>query len=257
MEKLTSEFRCENEFVVPVKKRGAVQTHAIAVFGDADLITDCLTDDDGKIIKETRATTYARQEIEYNSLGKPILNREILPGTMGTRTVRTTVQTPTKKETVAVETRDGKLVSVNERVYNMGGKLQSESDSYYNPDGTPSLTMLNYIDMQGRITRRDQILWHGDDRPAITETTQFDQIGCVSVYIKTVHNIAGNAVWEERTHFPRSSAKPSKKELTMFNSRHDKTFVDVVEYAADGTEGRHVVQMLAPNATPSSASENN
>lgn len=240
-----SEIWCEHEFVVQRTRVDGAETHTISVYGDNEVVHDVVRNEaENRIVKEIVVRGRDRDEEEYNRYGQVMITRKVEPGELGTLQIHEASHGTMRSEKLTIKTNDGRLVRIREQLF-ANNIRQSESETHFSPDGNPSLTVTSTYAPDSRITRYEQIVWHCKERPAITECTEFDWYGCAELYTKTLHNTNGAPLWEERVHFPENSAKPKKKEVFMFNTKAERTIVDVTEYDTKG-ELQHAALVPAP-----------
>lgn len=202
----TCELWCEHEFVVPVKRRSATETHFVSVYGDSEVLEDrVFAPAEDRLIKLIHTCGDERMETEYNSSGGIRMTRHIEPGEPGTFFITELSQGSLRSEKFTVKTVDGKKVVMREQLI-ANGIVQSQTETHFAPNGKdPAISKTKSFSRDGRVVREDRILWHGENRPAVTETTEFDWYGTPEVTIKVMHNADGDALWEERTEVAISS----------------------------------------------------
>lgn len=242
-----SELWCEHEFIVLVNRGSVSETHLVSVYGDSELIEDIVTDDvEDRLTKKITAVGPVRDEVEFNQYGQVLITRHVEPGELGTIKTFEASHGSMRSERTTVRTVDGRSVMLTEQLFT-NGCLKSQSETNFCPDGNPSLTVTSTYAQDGRVVGHQQIVWHAENRPAISETTEFDWYGCAEVYTKTLHNTNGSPLWEERVQYPENSARPSKKEVFLFNSKSERSCVDVSEYGPNGEVQQHAIPCAPAN----------
>lgn len=210
------ELWCEHEFVVRVKNGAGSETHTVSVYGDNELLEDVVTDDaENRLAKRISVHGNERDEIEYNRFGQTHITRHTEPSENGTILTKEASHGAMRIERATERTTDGRSVVLREQLY-AGAVLQSESETHYTSDGQPSLTMTSNFAADGRVIRFDQVVWHSENCPAISETTEYDWYGSAEVQTRTMHNLDGTTLWQERSNLgkDREGAAPNTSSAT-------------------------------------------
>jgi hypothetical protein len=196
----TSELWREHEFSVRAMHRSNVETHVVSIFGDSELLEDCVFDDEeNRLTKQVFACSDQRLETEFDKFGHPIITRHTEPGDPGTFYVKEMSHGSFRSEKLTVKTIDGKLVLMREQLFSSNGAIKSESETHFAPNGKdPCISSTKSFAQDGHVVREDKVLWHGENRPAVTEITEFDWAGSPQLSVKTMHNTEGDSLWEER-----------------------------------------------------------
>ncbi len=212
----STELWCEHEFIVVVNRSSGKETHRVSMFGDGELIEDIVFDDiDARVVKEVSVRANQRNEVEYNQQGQVMITRRTEPGEYGMIQVHEASHGSMRSERTTIQTTAGDLVVLREKLFT-SNVLQSEAETHYTPEGNPSLTATSNFAADGRVVKSEQIVWHWENHPAISESIEYDWYGLAEFQTKTLHNTDGSVLWQERTKAPESAAKPSKKEIFAF-----------------------------------------
>jgi hypothetical protein len=195
----TSELWREHEFSVRVKHRSIMETHIVSIFGDSELLEDrVFEDEENRLTKLVFVRADERHETEFNTFGHPLITRHVEPGEQGTYYLKEMCHGALRSEKLTVKTIDGKTVLMREQIFS-NGTIQSESETHFAPNGKdPCISSSKAFAKDGHLVREDKVLWHKENRPAVTEVTEFDWTGAPQVSIKTMHNVDGDPLWEER-----------------------------------------------------------
>ncbi len=212
----STEFWCEHEFIVVVNRSSGKETHCVSMFGDGELIEDVVFDDqDARVVKEVSQEANERNEVEYNAQGHIMITRKTEPGEHGTVQVHESSHGSIRSERTTIQTIAGETVVLREKLFT-GNVLQSEAETHYTPEGIPSLTATSSFAADGRLVKTEQVVWHSENRPALSECTEYDWYGAPEFQTNTLHNTDGTVIWQERTKAPESVAEPSKTESFAF-----------------------------------------
>lgn len=212
----STELWCEHEFVVVVNRSSGKETHCVSMFGDGELIEDIVFDDqDARVVKEVSQEANERNEVEYNAQGHIMITRKTEPGEHGTVQVHEASHGALRSERTTIQTIAGETVVLREKLFT-SNVLQSEAETHYTPEGIPSLTVTSSFAADGRLVKSEQVVWHSENRPALSECTEYDWYGAPEFQTNTLHHTDGTVIWQERTKAPESAAKPSKTESFAF-----------------------------------------
>lgn len=195
----TSELWREHEFSVRVKRGADSEMHNISVYGENELLEDrAFNIEENRLVKHVFARTNERQETHFDQRGNVSMTRTIEPGEIGTFVVKEQSHGSLRLERVIVQRNDGRKVTQTENLFSNGVK-QRESETHFAPNGKdPSISSIKQYAKDGRVTRFEQVLWHGENCPAVTEATEYDWYGMPEAQIKTLHNAEGEPLWETR-----------------------------------------------------------
>lgn len=201
MDSESSELWCEHEFIVRVNSRSASETHCVSLYRDGEFAQDVVVDDvENRLAKIVNVEGTVRDEVEYNRFGQVVVSRCIQKRDDGMIVISEVLHGSMHSERITVSQPDGKKVSFKEDLF-CNGQLQSSSDTYYTTTGAPSLTVTSNYASDGRVIRFDQVVWHGIDCPAISESTEYDWYGEPQLQTKVLHNTDGTPMWEEKLNF--------------------------------------------------------
>jgi hypothetical protein len=196
----TSELWREHEFVVRVKRLVDSEIHVISVYGENELLEDRVFHEaENRLTKHIFTDTTERQEKHFSSRGQVVLTRTIEPGEIGTFVVKELSHGSMRLERTIVKRNDGRKVLLTENQFASNGVKQRESETHFAPNGKdPCISNIKSYAKDGRVTRYEQVIWHGENRPAVTEATEYDWYGVPETQVKTLHNSEGDPLWETR-----------------------------------------------------------